>query len=69
MQRVVNGGGRLEREYALGTGRADILVRYFHSEDGKRVEQRFVVELKVRREKMFTGDNDQGGADTNSGIC
>jgi len=48
LQRVVNGGGRIEREYALGTGRADILVRSFHREDDKRVEKRFVVEIKIK---------------------
>jgi len=48
LQRVVNGGGRIEREYALGTGRADILVRSFHREDDRRVEMRFVVEIKIK---------------------
>ncbi|MCL2777780.1 MAG: ATP-binding protein, partial [Polyangiaceae bacterium] len=51
LQRVVNGGGRIEREYALGRGRADLFVRYFRQIDGKRVEQRFVVEMKVVRER------------------
>ena len=49
LQRVVNGGGRIEREYALGRGRADIFVRYFYEVSGKRAEQRFVVEMKVKR--------------------
>ncbi|MCL2779138.1 MAG: hypothetical protein FWD73_14160, partial [Polyangiaceae bacterium] len=49
LQRVVNGGGRIEREYALGRGRADLFVRFFRQVDGKRAEQRFVVEMKVRR--------------------
>jgi len=26
LQRVVNGGGRIEREYALGSGRVDLLI-------------------------------------------
>ncbi|MCL2777246.1 MAG: AAA family ATPase [Polyangiaceae bacterium] len=51
LQRVVNGGGRIEREYALGRGRADLFVRYFRQIDGKRAEQRFVVEMKVVRER------------------
>ena len=49
LQRVVNGGGQIEREYALGTERADILVRHFLVKDGKRAEQRFVLEMKVVR--------------------
>jgi hypothetical protein len=28
LQRVVNGGGLVEREYAIGSGRIDLLVRY-----------------------------------------
>jgi len=47
LQRVVNGGGHIVREYALGTGRSDIFVRYFYQVEGKRAEQRFVVEIKV----------------------
>ena len=51
LQRIVNGGGRIEREYALGTRRADLFVRHFYRRDGKRQEQRFVVEIKVVRNK------------------
>jgi len=46
---VVNGGGHVVREYALGTGRPDIFVRHFYQVQGKRAEQRFVVEIKVVR--------------------
>jgi len=49
LQRVVNSGGRIERNYALGTGSADIFVRHYHRECGKRVEERFVVEVKAVR--------------------
>ncbi|MCL2724969.1 MAG: PD-(D/E)XK nuclease domain-containing protein, partial [Polyangiaceae bacterium] len=51
LQRVVNGGGRIEREYALGAGRADIFMRFFRQLNGKRAEQRFVIEMKVVRER------------------
>ena len=44
LQRIVNGGGRIEREYALGRGRTDLLIVW---PQGGR-ERRFVVELKVR---------------------
>ena len=37
---------QVEREYALGTGRADILVRYPYPPKKKQAEQRFVLELK-----------------------
>ena len=45
LQRVVNGGGVIEREYALGRGRTDLLIRW---PQGGRTRQ-FVVECKLRR--------------------
>ncbi len=48
LQKVVNGGGRIEREYALGRGRVDLLIVWPH---GDRV-RRFVVECKVRRDGL-----------------
>ena len=44
LQKVVNGGGRIEREYALGRGRVDLLIVWPHA--GRT--RRFVVECKVR---------------------
>ena len=44
LQRVVNGGGRIEREYALGRGRTDLLIVWPR---GAR-ERRWVVECKLR---------------------
>ena len=43
LQRVVNGGGLVDREYALGSGRTDLLLRW---PQGSR-ERRFVVECKL----------------------
>ena len=48
LQRIVNGGGRLEREYALGRGRTDLLIVW---PQGER-ERRFVVECKVLRKGL-----------------
>ena len=48
LQRIVNGGGRLEREYALGRGRVDLLIVW--PQDGR--ERRIVVECKVRRGEL-----------------
>ena len=45
LQKVVNGGGRIEREYALGRGRVDLLIVW--PRGGRTC--RFVVECKVRR--------------------
>lgn len=52
LQRVVNGGGRVFREYAAGSGRIDILVEYGgfrHAIELKRVRQRDSAN-SVRRE-------------------
>ena len=46
LQRIVNGGGRIEREYALGSGRVDLLIVWPLAD---RVQE-FVVECKVVRE-------------------
>ncbi|MFO0610886.1 MAG: AAA-like domain-containing protein [Polyangiales bacterium] len=46
LQRVVNGGGRVEREYALGKGALDLLVEW---RAGSEV-QRIPIEVKLRRD-------------------
>jgi hypothetical protein len=43
LQRVVNGGGRVEREYGLGRGRLDLIVEWRG--------ERQLIELKLRRGK------------------
>ena len=48
LQKVVNGGGRVEREYALGRGRVDLLIVWPHA----GCIRRFVVECKVRRDGL-----------------
>ena len=48
LQRVVNGGGVIEREYALGRGRTDLLIRW--PQDGRT--RKFVIECKVRRGEL-----------------
>jgi hypothetical protein len=48
LQRVVNGGGVIEREYALGRGRTDLLIRW---PQGGRT-RKFVVECKLRRSEL-----------------
>ena len=50
LHRVVNGGGRIEREYGLGRGRTDLLVIWPHPKG----VQRIVLELKVLRKALET---------------
>jgi hypothetical protein len=51
LQRIVNGGGYVDREYGTGRGRIDLLIRWpYQTPTGKRAEQRHAFELKVWRE-------------------
>ena len=49
LQRIVNGGGRIEREYAAGSGRIDLMIEF--------AGERFVIEIKTeanfRRERAL----------------
>jgi hypothetical protein len=47
LQRVSNGNGFISREYGLGRGRTDLMLKW---KEGK-FEQRIVIELKVMRDK------------------
>ncbi|MFF4620934.1 AAA family ATPase [Nonomuraea jabiensis] len=50
LHRLVNGGGYLDREYAAGTKRLDVLVRWpYTGPEGERLMQREAMELKVWR--------------------
>ena len=64
LQRVVNGGGRIEREYGLGRGRTDLLVLW-PSEAGAPYDlwRRFVIECKALRDsdrKSLEGTVERG---------
>ena len=48
LHRIVNGGGRVEREYGLGRGRTDLLVIWPYAGG----VQRIVLELKVLRKTL-----------------
>jgi hypothetical protein len=51
LQRLVNGGGFIDREYGIGRGRVDLLVRFPYTKpDGSRAVQRRAVEMKVWRQ-------------------
>jgi hypothetical protein len=50
LHRLVNGGGQLDREYAAGTKRLDVLIRWpYTGPEGERLMQREAMELKVWR--------------------
>ena len=44
LQRVINGGGRIEREYGLGRGALDLMIEWRG--------QRHAIEVKGRRDTM-----------------
>ncbi|MCU0287868.1 MAG: ATP-binding protein [Acidobacteria bacterium] len=48
LQRVINSGGEINREMALGNGRIDLLVKY--------KKQEFALELKIKRDKYTIED-------------
>ena len=53
VQRLVNGGGHIDREYGVGRGRVDLLVRWpYRAPDGSRTVQRRALELKVWRPRQ-----------------
>ncbi|MFN7918979.1 MAG: ATP-binding protein [Bryobacteraceae bacterium] len=47
LQRIINGGGSLDREYALGLHRTDLLVKWTHP-----AERSVVLETKVLRKSL-----------------
>ena len=49
LQRILNGGGHIEREYGLGRRRTDLFIRWPWG-DGQ--EQRVVLELKILRKSL-----------------
>ena len=75
LQRIVNGGGRIAREYGLGRGRTDLFVQWPLTEQGfTGPMQQVVLELKIQHKgkavTLATGLEqtaryaDQCGADT-----
>ncbi len=48
LQRIVNGGGRVEREYGLGRGRTDLLVIWRFPGGAQRI----VIELKILHKSL-----------------
>jgi len=51
LQRIVNGGGYIDREYGLGRRRTDLLIRKPLTDGYGGPVQRIVLELKVKRPK------------------
>lgn len=52
LQRIVNGGGVIDREVGVGRKRIDLVMRWpFTGADGKRTVQRAAMELKVWRDR------------------
>ena len=52
LQRVVNGGGYIDREYGLGRKRTDLLIRQPLSQEYGGPYQRIVLELKILRSNL-----------------
>ena len=52
LQRVVNSGGRIEREYGLGRGRTDLLIVWPRGAGAAGRADRFVIECKVLHKSL-----------------
>ena len=48
LQRIINHGGHIEREMAVGNGRCDLFIRY--------AKDRYVIELKLKRDQWSEED-------------
>ena len=64
LQRVVNSGGRIEREYGLGRMRTDLLVVWPEARTGSEATpQRIVIECKIRHGSSGRHHRRGAGAD------
>ncbi len=63
LQRIVNGGGRIEREYGLGRGRTDLLVVWPKGDE----TQRLVIECKVLHQRRSLDRTVQEGLEQTAG--
>jgi hypothetical protein len=55
LQRIINGGGRINREYALGRKRTDLIIEWPTTDKGFYGDvQRIVIELKILRNALDT---------------
>ena len=52
LQRVVNSGGRIGREYAVGRGRTDLLIEWHQMVGGQVQIRKYVIECKVRTARV-----------------
>jgi hypothetical protein len=52
LQRIMNGGGRIHREYGLGRARTDLLLTWPYNQ-GQALQQ-VVIETKIRRGSLKT---------------
>ena len=52
LHRVVNSGGRIGREYAVGLGRTDLLIEWRQTVRGQEQIRKYVIECKVRTAKV-----------------
>ena len=54
LQRVVNGGGRIEREYALGRGRTDLLIVWQHGGRVRHGDMERTIAAGIEQTRTYT---------------
>jgi len=56
LQRVINSGGRIEREYGLGKGRTDLMLIWNYQKKGQKetatAVQKDIIELKILHKSL-----------------
>ncbi|HMZ60153.1 MAG TPA: hypothetical protein PL048_15360, partial [Leptospiraceae bacterium] len=52
LQRIINGGGIINREYGLGTKRTDLYIKWYPNKNDYSVSQRTVIECKILHKSL-----------------
>jgi hypothetical protein len=52
LQRVINGGGIINREYGLGTKRTDLYIKWYPVPENYSISQKVVIECKLLRKSL-----------------
>ena len=63
LQRIVNGGGRVEREYGLGRGALDLMIDWHGARHAIEVKLRRDTETETEALEQVTGYLDRAGLD------
>jgi hypothetical protein len=52
LQRIINGGGTISREYGLGKKRLDLMIKWKYTDKGQHKYQTIIIEIKTINKKL-----------------